>query len=182
VEEVVWLSESKVFVHSLIGIHGPVGERAVPQESLERLAELLRGEGLDAQYGDPSEVRHPTSQEVGEAFSVLQLAETVYIWFAQGAVWALGGAAALAAVKWLKERFLEKQDEGRVVRTVLLIEDSGVEEGVVRQIVRLGGADSEPVVLTDPKYGIDPKIPVTVEKSNETRRALSAEDDYSGMQ
>ena len=71
--------------------------------------------------------------------------ETVCIWFAQGAITTLGGAAALAVVKAMRDQFRKKFDEGDCVRLAQLIEDQG-NEGKILKIVELEGAEAEAVI------------------------------------
>jgi hypothetical protein len=88
--------------------------------------------------------------EIPDLIPIIELYETICIWFASGAVGALGGTTALAAVKWMRDGFLKRDDRG-VVKLIVLIEDcgetaSGEKIGVIHRTVALSGAYSTPVV------------------------------------
>ena len=119
----------------------------VTQEALDRLADLLREEDIDVQVGYGEFPPVPPEGVESADVQVFPWFETLCIWFAQGAVTTLGGAAALAAVKLMRERFQQESDEGKCVRCAEMIEDYG-EEGRVRQRVELESANAEPVVRT----------------------------------
>ena len=129
--------------HSLI--IRPNVEGDYPREDLDRFANFLRADGFEVRIGRGEVPWTPSEGEEYENVEVYPLYETVCIWFAQGAITTLGGAAALAAVKAMRDRFRKESDEGDCVRVAQLIEDHG-SEGKVLQIVELEGAEAEPVV------------------------------------
>lgn len=116
-----------------------------PREDLDRFADFLRKDGFQVRIGRGDVPWTPSEGEEYEYVEVYPLYETVCIWLAQGAGDALWGAAVLAAVKAMRDRFKKKSDEGDCVRLVQLIEDHG-SEGKILRIVELEGAEEEPVI------------------------------------
>jgi hypothetical protein len=113
----------------------------VRREDLEALADRLREDGLQARVGEAAEMRRQ--------FPPIPLVETVCIWFAQGAVEAAGGYAAVSAIKWAREQFRKNRDEGECVRVIEFVHDEGKDdEGRVVHALELSGADAEPVALS----------------------------------
>jgi hypothetical protein len=181
VEEVVWVSENKVFVNLLLqsyqdnlSVRGFLDEgEGISKEDLERLTNLLRGAGLDAQLSNEESSYqevftvggvsvHRKGTPGAPGFWVQESAgipEIVCLWFAQGSVGALGGAATLAAVKWMKDRVLKSWRE---TPTVMIIEDDG-EKGALRGTVELDRERSKPVVRATGRKR------VTVEKPDDVR-------------
>lgn len=84
----------------------------VPQEDLDRLAVLLREEGFSVWVGYGEFPFVPKEDEEYTEAKAYPLFETVCIWFAQGAITTLGAAAALAAVRMMRNRFKKESDEG----------------------------------------------------------------------
>ena len=129
--------------HSLV--LRPNAEGDYPREILDQYAHFLREDGFEVRIGRGEVPWTPSEGEEYENVEVYPWYETVCIWFAQGAITTLGGAAALAAVKAMRERFREESDEGDCIRLAQLIEDHGSEGKVIR-IVELEGAETEPVI------------------------------------